>query len=469
MMQLKFLAISLFAITLIACASSERQQTRLAGKRPNIVFILADDLGIGQVGAYRENKIRTPNLDKLAAAGMRFTHAYSGSTLCSPSRVSLLTGRDGRLLHGNENTISLRKQDVTIAQLLKQAGYETRLIGKYGVGDELGFNDPLTAGFDHWFGYMTNIEAHRQYPSYLYRDNEKVTIKENQNNAKGVLAHDLFTREALDYIRTPKQKPFFLLLTYNFPHAELAAPKDTLQQYSNSFKETPYIGIAEGTGFSRFYPEPVAKPRATLAAMVAAIDRDVGRIVTELDNSGLSNDTIVFFTSDNGPHREGGADPQFFEAAAPHRGIKRDLYDGGIRVPMIVRWPGQIDAAVVNDTPWAFADVLPTFADLAGIDLVSVAGVQSNGVSIVSVLKENSKLPERDLYWELNTNHKHYSTDNIRQALRRGQWKVVRYGGNNSMELYNVILDPGESHNLAGQHPELTAEVKAFFDKRLAK
>ncbi len=251
--------------------------------KPNIVFILADDLGFNQLGCYGNTPIQTPNLDRLANAGIRFTQAYAGNTVCSPSRVSLFTGRDGRLMENNSNKVQLRDIDVTIAHVLKHASYDTALFGKYSIGSQMGVTDPLAMGFDTWYGMYSILEGHRQYPHILWRDGKKLRIASNEGGKRGAYAQALFANEAIDYIGKPHDNPFFVLLAFSSPHAELAAPTRYVKQYENQFHDSPYTGMSTGTAsdkYAWYYPHPVEKPHATFAGMVTALDDYVGRIVT---------------------------------------------------------------------------------------------------------------------------------------------------------------------------------------------
>lgn len=441
---------------------------------PNVVFILADDLGFNQLGAYGNTPIRTPHLDRLAAGGIRFTQAYAGNTVCSPSRVSLFTGRDGRLMENNSNTVQLRDIDVTIAHVLKHAVYDTALFGKYSIGSQMGVTDPLAMGFDTWFGMYSILEGHRQYPSILWRDGIKQRIRENEGGRRDKYAQELFAREAIDYIRQPRDNPFFVMLAFSSPHAELAAPEPYLQPYLNMFPEIPYTGMATGEPsdkYAWYYPDPVERPRATLAAMVTALDDYVGEIVATLEERGIADNTLIFFTSDNGPHDEGGGDPDFFEASKPYKGIKRDLYDGGIHVPMIVHWPKEITQPRVDDTPWAFADVLPTLAELANVSLHQVPRVKTNGVSIRTLLRDDPQpIPERLLYWEFGKQAGDPNSGiigEVFQAARRGPWKAVRYGLEAPVELYRLDVDPGETDDLAQQEPDIHQEFTKLFEQEI--
>ncbi|MGJ8691661.1 MAG: sulfatase-like hydrolase/transferase [Thalassotalea sp.] len=441
-----------------------------AADKPNILFILTDDLGFNQIGAYGNTPIKTPNLDKMANNGIRFDQAYAGNTVCSPSRVSLFTGRDGRYMTNNANTVQLAEIDITMAHVLKYADYDTALFGKYSIGSQMGVTDPLAMGFDTWYGFYSILEGHRQYPQIVWRDGKKLRVKENEGGRKGAYAQELFTEEAINYIKEDRENPFFVMLTFSSPHAELGVPA----KYSDQYKldEKPYLGMSTGSPsdkYAAYYPEAVAKPNATLAGMVTALDDYVGQIIAVLEEQGKLDNTLIVFTSDNGPHDEGGADPEFFNASAPYKGQKRDLYDGGIHVPMIVQWPDKIKKARVDDTPWLFADVLPTLADLAGVDLNVVPRVRTNGVSIAGLLNDQPDvMAERLLYWEFSKQVGDPNSGIIGdtfQAARKGKWKAVRYTLAGAMELYDIIKDPGESHNLAAENPEITEEFFAVFEQ----
>jgi arylsulfatase A-like enzyme len=437
---------------------------------PNIIFIMADDLGFNQIGCYGDTPIKTPNLDQLAKSGIRFTQAYSGNTVCSPSRVSLMTGRDGRLMVNNSNKVQLRDIDVTMAHVLKHAGYDTALFGKYSIGSQMGVTDPLAMGFDTWYGMYSILEGHRQYPQILWRDGQKIRIKENEGGKKGAYAQKLFADEAIDYIKKDHENPFFVMLNFSSPHAELAAPKEFVKPYENAFPEKPYTGMSTGSPsdkYAWYYPEPVGRPHATLAGMVTALDAYVGNIVDTLKAKGIADNTIILFTSDNGPHDEGGGDPDFFKASQPYKGMKRDLFDGGIHVPMILSWPGKITKGRVDGTPWAFADVLPTFADLAEVNLNLVPRVKTNGVSIGCRLSDSpTELPERTMYWEFG---KQVGDPNsgivgeVFQAARRGKWKAVRYGLDAPVQLFDIEADPGETKELSKKQPDVYRDFVKLF------
>ncbi len=442
----------------------------IASEKPNVIFILTDDLGFNQVGAYGNTPIKTPNLDDIANKGIRFNQAYAGNTVCSPSRVSLFTGRDGRYMTNNSNTVQLVESDITVAHVLKYAGYDTALFGKYSIGSQMGVTDPLAMGFDTWYGMYSILEGHRQYPQILWRDGKKIRITENEGGKKEAYAQELFANEAIDYIKQDRENPFFVMLTFSSPHAELAVPEKYSKQYS--FDETPYSGMSTGTPsdkYAAYYPEPVNKPNATLAGMVSALDDYVGQITKVLDEKGILENTIIVFTSDNGPHDEGGADPKYLKAASPYKGQKRDLYDGGIHVPMLIQWPDKIKKPRVDDTPWLFADVLPTLADITGVDLNLVPRVKTNGVSIKGLLQDSPEpQPERVLYWEFAKQVGDPNSGVIGdtfQAARKGDFKAVRYGVDSDVELYNIIKDPGEKNNLASNYKAMTKEFFELFEK----
>ncbi|QEG22896.1 sulfatase-like hydrolase/transferase [Mariniblastus fucicola] len=462
---------SLFAVCLFILSDGILQAAEeIDGSKPNIIFIMADDLGFNQIGCYGDTPIKTPNLDQMAKSGIRFTQAYSGNTVCSPSRVSLFTGRDGRLMVNNSNKVQLRDIDVTFAHVLKHAGYDTALFGKYSVGSQMGVTDPLAMGFDTWVGMYSILEGHRQYPQILWRDGKKIRIEPNEGGKKRAYAQRLFADEAIKYIKQDHKNPFCVMLNFSSPHAELAAPQKFVQPYEKMFTENPYTGMSTGEPddkYAWYYPEPVDRPNAVLAGMVTALDAYVGEIVKTLEAKGIADNTLIVFTSDNGPHDEGGADPDFFKASAPYKGMKRDLFDGGIHVPMIASWPGQIKTGRVDDTPLAFADMLPTFADLGDVDVNVVPRIKTNGKSIACRLSDSpSELAERTLYWEFG---KQVGDPNsgivgeVFQAARRGKWKAVKYGLDAPVQLFNIEVDPGESKELSKEHPDVHQEFVSLF------
>lgn len=375
-------------------------------------------------------------------------------------------------MNNNSNTVQLEAFDQTFAHVLKHAGYDTALFGKYSIGSQMGVTDPLAMGFDTWYGMYSILEGHRQYPHFLWRDGVKERIEANEAGRKGAYAQELFTNEAIKYIRRERSNPFFAFLAYSSPHAELAAPEEFLKMYEGKFDETPYIGMSQGKEvekYASYYPAPVSQPNATMAAMVTALDTYVGRIYSVLEEKGIAENTLIIFTSDNGPHDEGGASPAYFAASKPYKGMKRDVYDGGIHVPMIAHWPAAIRTARVDATPLAFADIFPTFADLSGVSLNSIPRLKVNGVSLAPLLRDDpQEIPERMLYWEFGKQAGDPNSGiigEVFQAARQGDWKAVRYGLDQDVEIYNLRDDPGESRELSKSHPDVHRRFIDLFEE----
>jgi arylsulfatase A-like enzyme len=424
-----------------------------APRRPNIVFILADDLGYGDVGCYGQTRIKTPNLDKLAADGIRFTSFYAGSTVCAPSRATLMTGLHSghNIVRGNRRNAGLRQQDLTVAELLKQAGYRTALVGKWGLGEEGSPGVPGKKGFDEFIGYLNQTHAHDYYTDHLFRVDPvtgfegRITLMENAGGQKGLYIDDLFTRAALKFIENNqpddlnRHRPFFLYLTYTIPHAN----------NEEGVRSGNGMEVPTDAPYSAESWPPVQKNKA---AMITRMDNDIGRILERLKALKLEQNTLIFFSSDNGPHKEGGVDPEFFKSSGPFRGIKRDLYEGGIRVPFIVRWPGKIQAGRVSDEPYAFWDFLPTAAEIALVKAPS----EIDGVSLLPALLGKAQTPKHEfLYWEFHER-------GFQQAVRMGDWKAVRPQAGEPLELYALKADPGESKNVAAQNPEVIAKIEGL-------
>jgi arylsulfatase A-like enzyme len=401
-----------------------------AAAKPNVIFILADDLGYGHLGCYGQTRIRTPRLDKMAAEGLRFTQAYAASTVCAPSRASLMTGlhQGHAFIRGNSPKLPLRPADVTLAEVLKGAGYATAGIGKWALGDPGTTGAPTRQGFDSWYGYLNQTHAHDYYTDHLFRDEERVPVP------KGAYTHDLFAEEALAFVRRQAGRPFFLYLAYTIPHANNEKTPLGMQVPSDA----PYSAEA--------WPQQ----EKNLAAMVTRMDADVGRLLDLLAARGLDRDTIVFFTSDNGPHREGGSDPKVLGGGGPLRGIKRDLYEGGIRVPLIVRWPGRVPASV-SDQVVASWDVFPTLAEIAGAQVP----VGLDGRSMRRALEGAPARREDALYWE-------FHEGGFAQAARWGDWKAVRTGQGRPLELYDLLRDVGEASDVAAREPAVVSRMEAI-------
>jgi arylsulfatase A-like enzyme len=439
----------LAAFALIVCIwfLTGRAGSALAGdapRRPNIVFILADDLGYGDLGCYGQKMIQTPELDKMAKAGVLFTQFYAGSTVCAPSRCALMTGlHTGHCRIRGNAQVPLRPEDITVAEILKAAGYVTALIGKWGLGEAGSTGVPTRRGFDYFFGYLNQHHAHNYYPDFLWRNEQKVPIpgnvvdRDNVASKRTTYSHDLFTQEALAFIEKNQQKPFFLYLAYTLPHA-------------NNER-----GKAEGNGMevpsdAPYSKKPWPQPQKNHAAMITYLDRDVGKVLQKLAELKLGDDTIVFFTSDNGPHREGGADPAFFRSSGPLRGFKRSLHDGGVRVPMLVLWKGKTKPDSMNDHVACFWDFLPTAAELAGAK--SPKGL--DGISFVPSLLGKEQPRHEFLYWE-------FHEGGFQQAARMGPWKAVRKL-DGPLELYNLEKDLGEQNNVAGQEAQVVQRIEAY-------
>ncbi len=448
---------SAFVAIFVALGFFNCQQTE-PDQKPNIIYILADDLGYGDLGSYGQQQIKTPNLDRLADEGMRFTQHYAGSTVCAPSRACLMTG-----LHSGHSPIRgnkevkpmgqhpLRDEDVTIAEMLKDAGYATGLIGKWGLGAPGSSGEPNNQGFDYFYGYLCQRHAHNYYPEFLFRNRERVVLEGNisqepkRADGAGVAVeraqytHDLFAQEALGFIEKNQGKPFFLMLTMTIPHANNEAGKAGM--------EVP--------DFGEYADKDWPDAQKGHAAMISRMDQSVGEIIEKLKTLGLDENTVIMFSSDNGPHREGGADPDFFDSNGPLRGIKRDLYEGGVRVPMIVRWPGRIKAGSESNHGSAFWDVLPTVSEIAGVEPPE----NIDGLSFLPELLGQEQPQHEYLYWEF-----HWWKAS-KQAVRMGDWKGVRLSPNGPLELYNVQNDPSETNNIAAENPEVVAQITGLIDQ----
>lgn len=446
-----FFSLLLFFCTFIISSTFAQQ--------PNIIFIFADDLGYGELGCYGQQKIETPNLDALAAKGKKFTSFYSGTSVCAPSRTSLMTGlHTGHTpIRGNkqfapEGQTPLPESTKTFANYLQQNGYATATFGKWGMGFNQNSGDPNKKGFDVFYGYNDQALAHDFFPPYIWKNHEKVDLSINKTY-DSIYSAALIHEQALNYIHEQGQKPFFMYLSYTLPHGDVIGPHDSLYNYYvQKFKEQPRTGNALRTRAHNMKPEPY--PHAQFAAMVARLDLYVGQIVKTLKDKGLAENTLIIFSSDNGPHRENGGDPEFFNSNGIYRGIKRDLYEGGMRVPFIAYWPGKIKPAVVTQ-PAALWDMYPTFLELAKVPFQE----QIDGISIVPLLtlnKGKQKLHDH-FYWEFHEN-------DGRQAVRWGKWKGVRLGvsknENAPIELYNLNNDPSEQKNIADKNPEVVKVIE---------
>lgn len=411
-----------------------------AERKPNVVFILADDLGYGDVGCYGQKQIQTPNIDRMAKEGMRFTQCYAGSTVCAPSRCALMTGlHTGHCRVRGNALVPLLPEDRTVAEVFKAAGYTTGLCGKWGLGEPASTGIPNKKGFDFFFGYLNQHHAHNYYPDYLWKNEEKVTfpnvVANNVASKKLVYSPDEITKEALNFLDANREKPFFLYFTPTLPHANNEAKQEGMEIPSDK----PYS------------EKPWPQAQKNHAAMITRLDADVGKILAKLKELKLEENTLVFFTSDNGPHKEGGGDPTFFNSSGPLRGIKRAMTEGGIRVPMIARWPNKIKPSE-SDLVWAFWDFLPTVAELVN----EKAPANSDGHSILPALLGTGVVQQAEfLYWE-------FHEQGSKQAVRMGQWKAIRNKLDEPLELYDVVKDIGEKANVAKEHPEIVAKIETY-------
>ncbi len=434
----------------------------VAQQKPNIVYILADDLGYGDLSCYGQKKFSTPNIDKLATQGMLFTQHYAGCPVCAPSRSSLMTGlTTGHTpIRGNksvkpEGQWPLPAESVTVAELLKQAGYVTGAFGKWGLGPVGSEGDPNKQGFEEFYGYNCQSLAHNYYPDHLWDNQQKVILQENSGDKFGTYAPELIHKRALQFIEKNKDKPFFLYYPSTIPHAELLVPEDDLKVFRGKFlPEKSYKGAEPGSsGFRTGSYGTQKEVHAAFVAMVTLLDKQVGEVVAKLKELGLEKNTLIIFSSDNGPHLEGGADPDYFDSNGPLKGYKRDVYEGGIREPMIACWAGKIAAGSKSDLVSAFWDVLPTITEIAGIKTPQ----NIDGISFLPTLLGNSGQKQHEsMYWEFHEN-------NGRQAVRKGDWKLVRYNVSIpekiTTELYNLKTDLGEAHNVAAQNPKIVKEL----------
>ena len=461
----------IFLALLIAAAPVQAQQLRRApDDKPNIVFVMADDLGYGHLGCYGQQRIMTPRIDRLAAEGMRFTQAYAGNSLCAPSRSALMTGlhMGHAPVRSNSGGVPLRPEDVTWAEVLRDAGYTVGGFGKWGLGEMGTTGVPYRQGFDEFFGYYHQIHAHFYYPSFLWKNELHFPLTGNLGGGRmpghaggqrTQYAPDVVRDAALNFARANADRPFALYWSPIIPHVELVVPPDdpALELYRGKLgPETQANDPRDG------YVDP-REPRATLAAMITHLDTNVGMLVDQLDELGLTENTIIFVTSDNGA--QGGPyvgdTVEFFNASGGLRDTKGSMYEGGLRVPMVVRWPGQVPAGRVNDEfYWSFPDVMPTFAELAGGE--PPEGI--DGVSVVPALRGKRQPPKEFLYWELGS-AEYADAPPTRQAVRLGEWKGIRDARDAPLELYNLAIDPAEQREGAAANPETGRRIERIMTR----
>ncbi len=431
-----------------------------ADRAPNIVLIMADDLGCFELGCYGQKQIRTPKIDRLAKGGMKFTQFYAGSPVCAPSRCTLLTGRHAghASIRDNreakpEGQFPIGANDLTIATLLKQKGYVTGAMGKWGLGMWDTTGSPLKHGFDTFYGYNCQRHAHTHYPTYIYRNDKRIELPDNDGLTGKQYTQDLFETEALAFIQQNQSKPFFLYLPFTVPHVAVQVPEDSLAEYKGKLGEDPAYDGKKGY---RVHPAP----HAGYAAMVTRMDRTVGRIMAKLDELNLTQDTLVLFTSDNGPtHNVGGADSTFFQSSGNLRGLKGSVYEGGLRAPLVAYWPGKIPAKSTCTTPYYFPDILPTLCEVADVRVPK--GI--DGVSLLPALFQAREQPVHTvLYWE-------FPGYGGQQAVRVENWKAVRQNlgkGVLKTELYDLETDEAEKSDVAKQHPDVVALLERIMSNQ---
>ena len=414
-----------FCTGVAAFTLSFSARAAVTSNKPNVIFILADDLGYGDLGSFGQKKIKTPNLDRMAAEGMRFTQAYAGTTVCAPSRCALMTGQHTGhcYIRGNkeikpEGQEPMPADTFTVAHLMKKAGYVTGTIGKWGLGKPDSVSTPDKMGFDYFFGYNCQMKAHEYYTEYLWRNTNKVML-----NGK-TYSHDLMANDSLDFVKRNKDKPFFLYLPFTIPHGKFQVPSQ--EPYANEDWPPQWKNIA---------------------AMITRMDKDIGRLMALLKELKIDDNTLIFFASDNGA----GYQPKFFQSSGPLRGMKRDMYEGGLRSPNIARWPGKIKPGIVSDQVWAFWDLMPTLAELTG----QKPPANTDGVSILTALLTSKTFERPPIYFEFHER-------GFTQAARIGDWKAVRLGTKVPIELYDMKTDIGETNDVSAQHPDVVKRFEEY-------
>jgi arylsulfatase A-like enzyme len=431
-------------LTAVALLLSSSNLLASDSGRPNIVLIMVDDMGYHDLGCYGQRKIKTPHIDKMSSEGMRFTNVYAGSPVCAPARSVLMTGRHtghttvrgnfGKFgvkgLGGGNGRVPLNADDVTVAEVLQGAGYTTGMIGKWGLGEPNTTGEPRKQGFDYFFGHLNQRRAHTYYPSYLWRNEKKIVLTGNTSGKRSQHSHFLFAAEALEFVKknADVEKPFFLYLPFTFPHSKYEIP--SVAPYEN---------------------EPWSKDAKVHAAMITQMDKDVGKLLTLLKELKIDDNTLVFFCSDNGAAQRW---TDIFDSSHPLRGRKRDVYEGGIRTPMIARWPGRVPAATTNDSPWAFWDILPTLAEVAGNPKDVPNDIDGTSVLRSLLGQTQTELNNRFLYWE-------FYEGGFVQAVRRGKWKAIRFA-NKQLQLYDLSKDIAEATDVADENPEVVAQFSKY-------
>jgi len=447
----------LASVAALSCSQKNKEKPL-----PNIVFILADDLGYGDLSCYGQQKFSTPNIDRLAGQGLLFRQHYTGCTVSAPSRSSLMTGlHTGHTpIRGNKNwepegNWPLPASSVTIAEILKARGYTTGAFGKWGLGYIDTEGDPNVQGFDEFFGFNCQTLAHNYYPDHLWHNHEKILLPENDSSKKVLYSADLIHKAALNFIESNKDKPFFLFYPTTIPHAELFAKDNYMEKFRGKFiPEKSFKGTDDGPKFRHGPYGSQPEGHAAFAAMIAELDDYVGEILSQITKLGLEKNTIIILASDNGPHLEAGADPDYFNSNGELRGYKRDMYEGGIRTPLLVKWPGIIKEGTTTDHISAFWDIMPTIAEITGSE--TPAGI--DGISFLpTLLGKKGQKEHESLYWEF-----HEQGGKI--ALRMGNWKAVKRDIDKTpqqpTELYDLSVDIGEINNIASSNPEIVKKME---------
>ncbi|MGJ8643816.1 MAG: arylsulfatase [Luteolibacter sp.] len=457
--MIKLGAIPFLGLITVLCSMSAGAE--VAAPKPNIIYILADDLGYGDLGFLGQEKFATPNIDRLAEKGMFFSEHYSGSSVCAPSRACLLSGKHSgkAYIRGNreikpEGQEPILSEIELLPEMLREAGYVSGGFGKWGLGFPGSEGDPLNQGFDEFYGYNCQRLGHHYYPYHLWDGKEKVMLEENAGTAKGVYAPNLIHDKTLEFIEKHKDQPFFCYVASIIPHADLAAPEEYMEKFRGKFPQgKKYKGVDKGDRLRQGPYQSQNEPRVAFAAMITLLDDQVGEIVAKTEELGIADNTLIIFTSDNGAHQEGGADPNFFDSNGIFRGHKRDLYEGGIHVPMVAYWPGKIAAGSESKQISAFWDMVPTFTELAGVD----APDDIDGISIIpSLLGKGEQIDHSYLYWEFHER-------GGRIAVRKGKWKAVKYNhfkdSGSHVELYDLSNDRSETKDVSGDYPEIVQEL----------
>jgi len=471
--MIKTLSIIILLSTIVGCNNKKKAIGAKQIQKPNIIYILADDLGYGDLSLTGQVKFSTPNIDKLSKDGMFFTQHYSGSTVCAPSRSSLMTGQHTghTFIRGNrevkpEGQYPIDSSIVTVAELLKSGGYVTGAFGKWGLGYPGSEGDPNNQGFDEFYGFNCQRMGHSYYPYHLWHNQTREILEENQGQDIGIYAPDIIHKEALSFLEKNKDTTFFMYYPSTIPHAELMAPEKYMEKFrgkllpekkykgmDNNYEELTERIYQKDGGYS-FQDEP----HTAFAAMVYLLDKQVGEIRKKVEELGIAENTIIIFTSDNGPHQEGGADPNYFNSNADLKGYKRDLYEGGIRVPMIANWPEKIKPNSTSNHISAFWDFLPTVCEIAQIKTPQ----SIDGISFLPELLGEKQDSHDYLYWE-------FLEQGGKQALRLGDWKGIRLNMTNNaeapIELYNLASDIGEQNNIATENPEIVEKIVNIMEK----